>query len=201
MALIPMVVEQTSRGERAFDIYSRLLKERILFLGQGIDDQLANLIIAQLLFLEADNAEQDISLYINCPGGVISAGMCIYDTMHIIRPQVKTICLGQASSLGAILLAAGAPGKRFALPHARILIHQPMGSFSGQASDIDIHAREMVRMRAVIDDILIRHTGQDAERVRADTKRDLFMTAEEAKAYGIVDEVMRSVPGAKADAR
>ena len=190
MTLIPMVVEQTNRGERAYDIYSRLLKERIIFLGQAVDDNVANVVIAQLLFLEADDPDTEISMYINCPGGMLTAGLSIYDTMQYVRPKIQTICLGQAASLGAILLAAGAPGKRFALPHARIMIHQPWGGFSGQASDIDIHAREIIRLKAITNEILARHTKRAAELVEEDTSRDFFMDAEEAKKYGIVDEIM-----------
>ncbi|MBI3993862.1 MAG: ATP-dependent Clp endopeptidase proteolytic subunit ClpP [Candidatus Lambdaproteobacteria bacterium] len=190
MALVPMVVEQTSRGERAFDIYSRLLKERIIFLGSGVDDYVANLIIAQLLFLEAEDPDADISMYINCPGGLLTAGMSIYDTMQYIRPNVQTICLGQAASLGAILLTAGAPGKRYALPNARIMIHQPFGGFSGQASDIDIHAREIIRIKALTNQIIAKHTHKTAEQVELDTQRDHFMSAEEAREYGLIDKIM-----------
>jgi ATP-dependent Clp protease protease subunit len=190
MTLIPMVVEQTNRGERAYDIYSRLLKERIVFLGQAVDDHVANVVIAQLLFLEADDPDTEISMYINCPGGLLTAGLSIYDTMQYVRPKIQTICLGQAASLGAILLAAGAPGKRYALPHARIMIHQPWGGFSGQASDIDIHAREIIRLKSITNQILARHTKRAQELVEEDTARDYFMDAEEAKKYGIIDEIM-----------
>ncbi len=190
MTLIPMVVEQTNRGERAYDIYSRLLKERIVFLGQGVDDHVANVVIAQLLFLEADDPDTEISMYINCPGGLLTAGLSIYDTMQYVRPKIQTICLGQAASLGAILLAAGTPGKRFALPHARIMIHQPWGGFSGQASDIDIHAREIIRLKSITNQIIARHTKRAVELVEEDTSRDYFMDAEEAKKYGIIDEIM-----------
>lgn len=198
MTLIPMVVEQTNRGERAYDIYSRLLKERIIFLGSAVDDQFANLIIAQLLFLESEDPDANISMYVNCSGGLLTAGLSIYDTMQYIRPDVQTICLGQAASLGAILLAAGAPGKRFALPHARIMIHQPYGGFSGQATDIDIHAREIIRLKAITNQILARHTKKSIEAVEEDTMRDFFMDAEEAKAYGLIDKIMEN-PSARAD--
>lgn len=191
MALIPMVVEQTNRGERAYDIYSRLLKDNIVFLGTPIDDNVANLITAQLLFLEAEDPDKDISLYVNSPGGSISAGMAIYDTMQFIRPDVTTICVGQAASMGALLLAAGTPGKRFALPNSRILIHQPsMSGLAGQATDIDIHAREILRLRESMSQILARHTGQSLERIQKDVERDYIMTSEQAKEYGIVDQVI-----------
>jgi ATP-dependent Clp protease, protease subunit len=191
LALIPMVVEQTNRGERAYDIYSRLLKDNIIFLGTPIDDNVANLVTAQLLFLEAEDPEKDISLYINSPGGSISAGMAIYDTMQFIRPDVTTICVGQAASMGALLLAAGTQGKRFALPNSRILIHQPsMSGLAGQATDIDIHAREILRLRESMNQILARHTGQTVERLQKDVDRDYIMTAEQAKVYGIVDQVI-----------
>jgi len=187
---IPTVVEQTHRGETRHDVWSRLLIDRIVFLGSAIDDVVANLIIAQLLFLESQDAEKDIYLYINSPGGVITAGMAIYDTMHYIRPNVQTICIGQAASMGAVLLAAGEPGKRRALPHARVLIHQPLGGFRGQASDIEIHAREILRWKDILNGVLSKHTGQDVERVARDTERDNIMTATEALEYGIVDEVL-----------
>ena len=190
MTLIPMVVEHTNWGERAFDIYSRLLKERIIFLGTGVDDHVANLIIAQLLFLEAEDPDLDISMYINCPGGLLTSGLSIYDTMQYIKPAVQTICLGQAASLGAILLAAGAAGKRYALPHARIMIHQPWGGFSGQASDVDIHAREIVRLRSLTNQILANHATKSVEEIEEDTQRDYFMDAPEAQAYGLIDEIM-----------
>jgi ATP-dependent Clp protease protease subunit len=190
MTLIPMVVEQTNRGERAYDIYSRLLKERIIFLGQAVDDHVANVVIAQLLFLEAEDPDAEVSMYINCPGGLLTAGLSIYDTMQYIRPLVQTICLGQAASLGAILLAAGAPGKRFSLPHARIMIHQPWGGFSGQASDIDIHAREIIRLKSITNGILAQHAKKTLAQVEEDTSRDHFMDALEAKSYGIIDEIM-----------
>lgn len=190
--LVPIVVEQTNRGERAYDIYSRLLKDRIIFIGGAIDDHIANLVIAQLLFLEAEDPEKDIHIYINSPGGVVTAGMAMYDTMQYVKPDVSTICLGQAASMGAFLLAAGAKGKRFALPYARILIHQPSGGMQGQATDIDIHAREILRMRDELNRLLSEHTGQPVEKVAKDTERDYFMSAQEAKEYGIVDEVFLS---------
>jgi len=191
LALIPMVVEQTNRGERAYDIYSRLLKDNIIFLGTPIDDNVANLVTAQLLFLEAEDPDKDISLYINSPGGSISAGMAVYDTMQFIRPDVTTICIGQAASMGALLLAAGAPGKRFALPNSRILIHQPsLSGLSGQATDIDIHAREILRLRQSMNKILAKHTRQSVDRIEADVERDYIMTAEGAKEYGIIDQVI-----------
>lgn len=187
-----MVVEQTSRGERAYDIYSRLLKDRIIFLGTAIDDHVANIVTAQLLFLEADEPERDISMYINTPGGSVTAGLGIYDTVQYIKPDVSTICIGQAASMGALLLAAGAHGKRFALPNARILIHQPLAGIQGQATDIDIHAREILRMRDELNNILAKHTGQDVEKINNDTDRDNFMTAEDAKEYGLIDDVIVS---------
>ena len=187
MSLIPMVVEQTGRGERAYDIYSRLLKDRIIFLGGGIDDHVANLVIAQLLFLESEDTEKDIHLYLNSPGGVVTAGLAVYDTMRYLKAPVSTICVGQAASMAAILLAAGTPGKRYALPHSRIMIHQPLGGFQGQASDISIHAQEILRMRETLNRILAEHTGQDLERIGADTERDFFMGSEAAKDYGIID--------------
>jgi ATP-dependent Clp protease protease subunit len=194
MALVPMVVEQTPRGERAFDIFSRLLKERIIFLPTYIEDEIANLVIAQMLFLEAEDPDKDIALYINSPGGSVTAGMAIYDTMQYIKPDVSTICMGQAASMGALLLAAGAKNKRFALPHARIMIHQPLGGVQGQATDIDIQAREILRMREELNRILLHHTGQTMEKIQRDTDRDFFMTAEQAKEYKIVDEVISSKP-------
>lgn len=190
MNLIPIVVEQNNRGERSYDIYSRLLKDRIVFLGSAIDHNIANLVIAQFLFLESEDPEQDIHLYIHSPGGEISAGMAIYDTMQYVRCPVSTICLGQASSMGAVLLAAGEKGKRMALPHARIMIHQPMGGFSGQATDIDIHAREILRLRGELNQVVAGHTGQPIERIQHDTERDFFMTSAEAKDYGIIDKVV-----------
>ncbi len=190
MALVPMVIEQTGRGERAFDIYSRLLKERIIFLGSPIDDHIASLIIAQMIFLAAEDPEKDISLYINSPGGVVTSGLAIYDTMQHVKPDVATICIGQAASMGAFLLAAGAAGKRSALPNSRIMIHQPMGGAQGQASDIDIQAREILKVRSKLNEILARHTGQPIDRIEKDTDRNFFMSADEAKAYGIVDEII-----------
>ncbi|MEW6173882.1 MAG: ATP-dependent Clp endopeptidase proteolytic subunit ClpP [Bacillota bacterium] len=188
--LVPMVVEQTNRGERAYDIYSRLLKDRIIFIGGMIDDHLANLVIAQFLFLEAEDPEKDIHLYINSPGGVITAGMAIYDTMQYIRPDVSTICLGQAASMGAFLLAAGAKGKRYALPYARIMIHQPFGGIQGQATEVEIHAKEILRARSILNELLSKHTAQPVERISLDTERDFFMSAQQAKEYGVVDEVI-----------
>jgi ATP-dependent Clp protease, protease subunit len=188
--LVPIVVEQTSRGERSYDIYSRLLRERIIFLGTSVDDTIANLVIAQLLFLESEEPEKDINFYINSPGGIVTSGLAIYDTMQYIKPEIQTICIGQAASMGALLLAAGTAGKRYALPHARILIHQPMGGFQGQATDIEIHAREILRMRSELNQILTRHTGQPLERIEADTERDYFMSGDEAATYGIIDQVI-----------
>ena len=199
MALVPMVVEQTGRGERAFDIYSRLLKERIIILSTPIDDHIASLIIAQLIFLAAEDPEKDISLYINSPGGVVTAGLAIYDTMQHIKPDVATICIGQAASMGAFLLAAGAKGKRSILPNARVMIHQPLGGAQGQASDIDIMAREILKMRAQLNELLAYHTGKPIERIEQDTDRNYFMSATDAKEYGIVDEIIfpRHLNGAK----
>ena len=188
--LVPIVVEQTSRGERSYDIYSRLLKDRIIFIGNAIDDHLANLIIAQLLFLESDEPDQDIYLYINSPGGQVSSGMAIYDTMQYIKPDVQTICIGQAASMGAMLLSAGAQKKRFALPHSRIMIHQPSGGFQGQHTDIEIQAKEITRIRAILDAILAKHSGKNVDQVNKDTERDHFMTGEEAKDYGLIDSVI-----------
>ena len=185
-----MVIEQSSRGERAYDIYSRLLKDRIIFLGTPINDEIANLLIAQFLFLESDDPEKDINFYINSPGGVVTAGLAVYDTMQYIKPDVTTVCIGQAASMGAVLLAAGTNGKRYSLPHARILIHQPMGGFQGQASDIAIQAKEILRMKETLNRILVDHTGKDLERIQADTDRDFFMSGLEAKEYGIVDHVI-----------
>jgi len=190
MQLIPMVIEQTSRGERAYDIYSRLLKENILFIGTPIDDQVANLVIAQLLYLAAEDPDKDIHLYINSPGGEVMACMAIYDTMQYVKPDVSTICVGHADSAAAVLLAAGAPGKRFALKNARIMIHQPWGGFQGQATDIDIHAREILRMRSDLNQILANHTGQDIEKIARDTERDFFMSADECITYGIIDKIL-----------
>jgi len=198
MALVPIVVEQTPRGERAFDIFSRLLKERIIFLPTYIEDELANLVIAQMLFLEAEEPDKDIFLYINSPGGAVTAGMAIYDTMQYVKPNISTICMGQAASLGALLLAAGTKGKRYALPHARIMIHQPLGGVQGQATDIDIQAREILRVRDELNRIFVHHTGQSLERIQRDTDRDFFMTPEQAKEYGIVDEVISSKPTTRA---
>lgn len=189
-ALIPIVIEQTNRGERSFDIYSRLLNERIIFLGSEITDSVANVIMAQFLHLESEDPDKDIYLYINSPGGIITSGLAVYDTMQYIKPDVSTICIGQAASMGAVLLAAGAPGKRFALPNARVLIHQPHSGVTGQAVDIDIHAREILRTRRVLDEIFAKHTGQSLEKVEHDTDRDFIMTAAQAKEYGIVDEVI-----------
>jgi ATP-dependent Clp protease protease subunit len=190
MNLIPIVVEQTSRGERAYDIYSRLLKDRIIFIGTPVTDEVANLVIAQMLFLESEDPDKDIHLYLNTPGGAVTAGLAIYDTMQYVRPPISTICMGQGASMGALLLAAGASGKRYALPHSRILIHQPLGGFQGQATDVDIHAREILRVREELNLILSRHTEQPIEKIRVDTERDFFMTGEQAKEYGIIDEVV-----------
>ncbi|GAA5010855.1 ATP-dependent Clp endopeptidase proteolytic subunit ClpP [Pseudoluteimonas lycopersici] len=192
--LVPMVVEQTSRGERAYDIYSRLLKERVIFLVGGIDDAVANVIVAQLLFLEAENPEKDISLYINSPGGIVTSGMAIYDTMQFIKPDVSTICVGQAASMGAVLLAAGAKGKRYALPNSRVMIHQPLGGAQGQAADIDIQAREILSMRQRLNEILSKHTGQPIDTIARDTDRDNFKSAEAAQAYGLIDQVLERRP-------
>ena len=192
--LVPMVVEQTSRGERAYDIYSRLLKERVIFLVGAVDDHVANVIVAQMLFLEAENPEKDISLYINSPGGVVTAGMSVYDTMQFIKPDVSTICIGQAASMGALLLAAGAKGKRFALPNSRVMIHQPSGGSQGQASDIEIQAREILALRQRLNEILARHTGQSLDTIARDTERDNFKSAEAARDYGLVDEVLERRP-------
>ncbi|MEB2343419.1 MAG: ATP-dependent Clp endopeptidase proteolytic subunit ClpP [Deltaproteobacteria bacterium] len=199
MPLIPMVIEQSPRGERAYDIYSRLLKERIVFLGSPIDDDVANLIIAQLLFCEAEDPEKPINLYINSPGGSVTAGMAIYDTMQYVRPEVATICLGQAASMGAWLLAAGAPGKRMALPNSRIMIHQPMGGFQGQATDVDIQAREILKLRQRMNEILAEHVGKSVEQIAKDTERDYYLSGEEALAYGVIDQVVtRRSPGDEA---
>ncbi len=196
-ALIPMVVEQTGRGERAYDIYSRLLKDRIVFLGTQVSDEIANLVIAQLLFLESEDPEKDIHFYINSPGGSVSAGLAIYDTMQDIRPAVSTLCVGQAASMGAVLLAAGESGKRFALPNARIMIHQPLGGVQGQATDIDIQAREILRVRELLNSLMARHTGQGIKRIEKDTERDFFMTGKQAVEYGLIDEVISARPGKK----
>ena len=198
MALVPIVVEQTPRGERAFDIFSRLLKERIIFLPTYIEDELANLVIAQMLFLEAEDPDKELFLYINSPGGSVTAGMAIYDTMQYVKPTISTICMGQAASMGALLLAAGTKGKRFALPHARIMIHQRLGGVQGQATDIDIQAKEILRVRDELNRIFVHHTGQTLEQIQRDTDRDFFMTPEQARAYGIVDEVISSKPTPRA---
>jgi ATP-dependent Clp protease protease subunit len=194
MNFIPIVVEQTGRGERAYDIFSRLLKDRIVFLGSVVTDEVANLIAAQLLFLESEDPERDIYFYINSPGGSVTAGLAIYDTMQYIRPQISTVCVGQAASMGAVLLAAGSKGKRFALPHSRIMIHQPLGGFQGPAADIDIQAREILRMREELNNILMRHTGQSLKKIEKDTDRDMFMNGKQAQEYGLVDEVIATRP-------
>ena len=190
MPLIPMVIEQSSRGERAYDIYSRLLKDRIIFLGTAMNDEIANLIIAQLLFLESEDPDKDINFYVNSPGGLVTAGLAVYDTMQYIKPDITTVCIGQAASMGAVLLAAGTHGKRYSLPNSRILIHQPMGGFQGQASDIEIQAKEILRMKDRLNQILVEHTGKKMEEIQKDTDRDFFMSGEEAKVYGIVDHVI-----------
>ena len=187
--LVPMVVEQTSRGERAYDIYSRLLKERVVFLVGPIDDYMANVVVAQLLFLESENPDKDVNLYINSPGGSVTAGLAIYDTMQFLKPNVSTMCIGQAASMGALLLSAGTKGKRYSLPHSRIMIHQPLGGFQGQATEIEIHARELLKTRDNLNRLLAKHTGQPIEKIQQDTERDYFMSAEEAKTYGLIDEV------------
>ncbi len=192
MTLIPMVIEQSSRGERAYDIYSRLLKDRIIFLGSAINDDISNLLIAQLLFLESEDPEKDINFYINSPGGVVTAGLAVYDTMQYIKPDIATVCIGQAASMGAVLLAAGTKGKRYALPSARILIHQPLGGSQGQASDIAIQAKEILRIKDMLNHILVHHTGKDLKRIEEDTDRDFFMSGEEAVEYGLIDKVMAS---------
>jgi ATP-dependent Clp protease protease subunit len=192
LGLVPMVVEQSARGERAFDIYSRLLKERVIFLVGPVEDNMANLIVAQLLFLESENPDKDIHLYINSPGGSVTAGMAIYDTMRFIKPDVSTICIGQAASMGAFLLSAGAKGKRYCLPHSRVMIHQPLGGFQGQASDIAIHAQEILKIKSLLNELMAEHTGQPLERLERDTDRDNFMTAEDAKTYGLIDQVLTS---------
>ena len=193
MSLIPIVIEQTGRSERAYDIYSRLLKDRIIFVGTAIDDNVANTVIAQLLFLQTDDPDKDIHLYINSPGGIVSSGLAIYDTMQYVKSDIATYCIGQAASMGALLLAAGTKGKRFALPNARVMIHQPMGGFQGQATDVEIHAREILRIKDTLNSIFSYHTGQPLEKIQADTDRDFFMSGDEAKEYGIVDEVIRSM--------
>jgi len=194
LGYVPMVVEQTGRGERAYDIYSRLLKERIVFMVGPVEDQTANVVMAQLLFLEADNPDKDIFLYINSPGGAVTAGLAIYDTMQFIKPDVATLCVGQAASMGAVLLAGGAPGKRHMLPHSRAMLHQPLGGFQGQASDVDIHAREILKVKETLNNILAHHTGQDYERISQDTDRDFFMSSQEAVEYGVVDSVLERRP-------
>ena len=191
MSLIPIVIEQTGRSERAYDIYSRLLKDRIIFMGTPVDDNVANTVIAQFLFLQTEDPEKDIHLYINSPGGVVTSGLAIYDTMQYVKPDIATYCIGQAASMGALLLAAGTRGKRFALPNARIMIHQPIGGFQGQATDIEIHAKEILRVKDALNEILARHTGQPVDKIRTDTDRDFFMSGAEAKEYGIVDEVIQ----------
>ena len=192
MSVIPIVIEQTGRSERAYDIYSRLLKDRIIFLGTAIDDHVANTVIAQLLFLQTEDPEKDIHLYINSPGGIVTSGLAIYDTMQYVKPDICTYCIGQAASMGALLLTAGAKGKRFSLPHARIMLHQPMGGFQGQATDIEIHAREILKVKDTLNTIIANHTGQSLEKIRTDTDRDFFMSGLEAKDYGLVDEVIES---------
>jgi ATP-dependent Clp protease protease subunit len=193
MSVIPIVIEQTGRAERAYDIYSRLLKDRIIFLGTAIDDNVANTVVAQILFLQTDDPDKDIHIYINSPGGIVTAGLAIYDTMQYVKPSIATYCIGQAASMGALLLSAGTNGKRFALPHARVMLHQPMGGFQGQATDIEIHAREILKMKDTLNQIISRHTAQPLEKIRTDTDRDFFMSAQEAKAYGIVDDVIESI--------
>jgi ATP-dependent Clp protease protease subunit len=195
VGLVPVVIEQTSRGERSFDIYSRLLKERVIFMVGQVEDYMANLIVAQLLFLESENPDKDINLYINSPGGSVTAGMSVYDTMQFVKPDVSTMCVGQAASMGAFLLAAGASGKRFALPNSRIMIHQPLGGFQGQASDIEIHAREILKIKGRLNELLAHHTGQPLEKVEQDTDRDNFLDAEDARQYGLIDHVMQSRTG------
>jgi len=190
--LIPMVIEQSSRGERAYDIYSRLLKDRIIFLGTAMNDEVANLLIAQLLFLESEDPDKDINFYVNSPGGIVTAGLAVYDTMQYIKPDIATVCIGQAASMGAVLLTAGTKGKRYSLPNSRILIHQPMGGFQGQASDIEIQAKEILRMKETLNQILVRHTGKDLSQIQNDTDRDFFMSGEEAKEYGIIDHVIKN---------
>lgn len=190
--LIPMVVEQTSRGERSYDIYSRLLKERVIFVVGPVDDHMANLVVAQLLYLESENPDKDISLYINSPGGVVTAGLAIYDTMQFVKPDINTLCVGQAASMGAVLLAGGSKGKRYCLPHSRVMIHQPLGGFQGQASDIDIHAREILKIRDQLNRLLAKHSGQPIEKIGEDTERDNFMSSDEAAEYGLIDEVLKT---------
>ena len=199
--LVPIVIEQSARGERAFDIYSRLLKERVIFLVGPVEDYMANLVVAQMLFLESENPDKDIHLYINSPGGVVTAGLAIYDTMQFIKPDVSTLCIGQAASMGALLLAGGAAGKRHCLPHSRVMIHQPLGGFQGQASDIDIHAREIIRTRQELEEILVRHTGQTIEKIHQDTDRDFFLSAEDAVKYGLIDAVMNNLDAISAPSK
>lgn len=201
MPLVPMVIEQTSKGERAYDIYSRLLKDRIIFLGSALSDEIANLIIAQLLFLESDDPDKDINFYINSPGGVVTAGLAVYDTMQYIKSDIATVCIGQAASMGALLLTAGTTGKRSALPNARIMIHQPLGGFQGTASDISIHAKEILKVKNTLNEILARHTGRDLEQIENDTDRDFFMSGQEAKEYGILDSVMKNRDELENDAK
>jgi len=193
MSVIPIVIEQTGRSERAYDIYSRLLKDRIIFLGTAIDDQVANTVVAQILFLQTEDPDKDIHIYVNSPGGIVTAGLAIYDTMQYVKPNIATYCIGQAASMGALLLAAGTKGKRYSLPHARVMLHQPMGGFQGQATDIEIHAREILKMKDTLNQIISKHTVQPLEKIRTDTDRDFFMSAHEAKEYGIVDEVIESI--------
>ena len=193
MSVIPIVIEQTGRSERAYDIYSRLLKDRIIFLGTSIDDNVANAVVAQILFLQTDDPDKDIHIYINSPGGIVTSGLAIYDTMQYVKPNIATYCIGQAASMGALLLSAGTKGKRYSLPHARVMLHQPMGGFQGQATDIEIHAREILKMKDTLNQIISRHTVQPLEKIRTDTDRDFFMSAHEAKEYGIVDEVIESI--------
>ena len=197
MSIVPIVIEQTGRSERAYDIYSRLLKDRIIFVGTVIDDYVANVVIAQLLFLQTEDPDKDIHLYINTPGGIVSSGLAIYDTMQYVKPAIATYCIGQAASMGSLLLAAGTKGKRYALPHSRIMLHQPMGGFQGQATDIEIHAREILRVKEILNRILANHTAQSIEKIQADTDRDFFMSGDEAKEYGIVDEVIHSIKDGK----
>jgi ATP-dependent Clp protease, protease subunit len=199
MSIIPIVIEQTGRSERAYDIYSRLLKDRIIFIGTAIDDNIANIVIAQLLFLQTEDPDKDIHLYINSPGGIVSSGLAIYDTMQYVKPHIATYCIGQAASMGALLLSAGSKGKRFALPHSRIMLHQPMGGFHGQATDVEIHAREILHMKETLNGILSKHTGQPLEKIHIDTDRDFFMSGDEAKEYGIVDEVISSIKDRRTD--
>jgi len=193
MSVIPIVIEQTGRSERAYDIYSRLLKDRIIFLGTAIDDHVANTVVAQILFLQTEDPDKDIHIYVNSPGGIVTAGLAIYDTMQYVKPNIATYCIGQAASMGALLLSAGTKGKRYSLPHARVMLHQPMGGFQGQATDIEIHAREILKMKDSLNQIISRHTEQPLEKIRTDTDRDFFMSAHEAKEYGIVDEVIDSI--------